>query len=687
VTIGLRDNMEQTYKSNEVRVPRSGIARATARLEFERRLARSYRQIVAARARVEQMSELSDPIEDLRERGDVDDPNLPMARLARRFGFSPPEIDLIWCVVACSVDGRDVPHLEALGGGHVRRGLSLAVYALLTGVPDVSNHAIAYLAHWLAAPNPMVETGLLRAIEAASPAARAYVASSRLVSFLIGDDPALEPLRRVTVPDDVLYDDRQTVTLPDLRAAVDGGAVVVIEGPDGSGRATAAARAVGTAVLVLDFRQLAVEHTADALVALRRECLLRGEPPLLANVDLALAEDARELRRQVGAFIDHTSGPIIVTATAPGCDLGGTRPQVRITWPIAETSCRAAQWVRAIEATGRMADGDLLELAGRYRVGPAAIRRAVVSAQMRGDRSAVVGAAALAAGLRHNIAEQLGSLAQRVDVNQTWKDLVIADDTSDLISALVSRVRHAHQVLERWGYRHKIARGGGVAALFSGPPGTGKTMVAGLIARELDLELYQVDLSKVISKWVGETEKNLSRLFDGAEAGHALLLFDEADSLFAQRSAQVSTANDRYANLEVNYLLQRVEAFGGIAILTTNMDTAIDSALRRRLAAHVVFAIPEEEERAQLWRRQLVTGTAPLAGDISYDELARGYPAMSGANIRNAAISGAYLAAAAGAPEITQDHLTRACRAEYRSMGHMVREVMTPRASRQPRRI
>src|ERR1044072_3013127 len=144
-----------------------------------------------------------------------------------------------------------------------------------------------------------------------------------------------------------------------------------------------------------------------------------------------------------------------------------------------------------------------------------------------------------------------------------------------------------------------MPRGIGVAALFSGPPGTGKTMVAGLLAKELDLELYQVDLSKVVSKWVGETEKNLARVFDAAEAGHGLLLFDEADSLFGQRSSDVQGANDRYANLEVNYLLQRVEAVGGITILPTNLEPAIDPALKRRLASHFVFAAPEEDERAR----------------------------------------------------------------------------------------
>jgi SpoVK/Ycf46/Vps4 family AAA+-type ATPase len=320
-------------------------------------------------------------------------------------------------------------------------------------------------------------------------------------------------------------------------------------------------------------------------------------------------------------------------------------------------------------------EGDLANLAHRYRVGPEAIRRAIASVQLMHARGATIGEKDLALGLRHNIAERLAGLAQRVEVTQSWDDLVIADDIRDLISALISRVRHSHQVLETWGFRRKIARGTGVPALFSGPPGTGKTMVAGLIARELDLELYQVDLSKVVSKWVGETEKNLGRVFDAAEEGHGLLLFDEADALFGQRTNDVKGANDRYANLEVNYLLQRVEAFGGITILTTNLETAIDTALKRRLASHIVFAAPEDDERTRLWQRQTMTGSSPIADDVDHEELSRLFPKMTGANIRNAAISAAFLAAAEGAPAITHAHLLRAARAEYRSMGHVIADM------------
>jgi len=194
-------------------------------------------------------------------------------------------------------------------------------------------------------------------------------------------------------------------------------------------------------------------------------------------------------------------------------------------------------------------------------------------------------------------------------------------------------------------------------------------MVAGLIARELDLELYQVDLSKVVSKWVGETEKQLARIFEAADAGHALLLFDEADALFAKRT-DVKSAVDRYANLEVNYLLQRIESFGGVTILTTNLDVSIDPALRRRLAASIAFWPPDQRERGALWSRMLVS-RAPRAANIDVRELADTFDEMTGANIRNAVLAAAFLAAAEDS-SITQAHLVRAARGEYASMGRVL---------------
>ena len=647
---------------------------------FERRLALTYQQAIRARANAEDMHDLARSsareIEKLRTSLDE---SPEMTRLASRLGLDAAQVELVWALTACSVDGRLLPHLETLGGGHARRGLSMAVYAMLA---DLGDETVARLAHWLAAANPLVAVGLLVPAEQVSPAARAYVASSRLVELLRGDDRGqdrnIAPLHVRTPATGLLHDEEQLATVRAIRAALGRSrrAILVVEGPVGSGRSTGCAMAADAPLLVLDLATIGPADLSDALVALQREELLRpGMIPLLANVDQLLGEGQHEQRRHVAQFIDHVGGPVLVTSTVAGIDLGTRRAMVRIPWEVPSIPIRAQLWQRAVAQIGARVEDDLGTLAHRYQVGPAAIERAVASVQLLHPAGNALRQQDLIDGLRHNIAERLAGLAQRVEVTQSWDDLVIAEDIRDSISTLVSRVRHSQQVLETWGFRRKIARGTGVAGLFSGPPGTGKTMVAGLIARELALELYQVDLSKVVSKWVGETEKNLGRVFDAAEEGHGLLLFDEADALFGQRTNDMKGANDRYANLEVNYLLQRVEAFGGITILTTNLETAIDTALKRRLAAHIVFAAPEEDERAALWERQTTTGDAPLDDDVDHQELAMMFPKMTGANIRNAAIAAAFLAAAGGDKKITQAHLIRAGRAEYRSMGHVIADV------------
>ncbi len=643
---------------------------------------RIYQRAVHARALAEGMTEVA--AQARAQLGDADpDEHGPMAQLARALDLDALRCDVVWSIVACSYDPRVSSHLEAVVGASGRRGLSVSAYTDLSGL---ENSRGLDLARWLDAPtNLLVSTGLLIATEPASPAERAYVASSRLVSFLAGEDATEPPVRIVRADRPLLNDDQQSAAIEQIAAALGRSSdpLIVIEGPVGSGRATACAHAARCDLLVLDLQRITGRELGDAVMALRREALLHPGIPLLAKIDHLLGDEQREQHKLLSGIIDRTSGPLIVTATVPGCDLAAHRPAVRITWEVPNPHVRAQLWSAAARAIGSTPAGDLSALAYRYRVGPAAIERAVASVRLLHPPGSQLDEAALAEGLRHNIAEELGSLARRVEVKQTWDDLVIAEDTNDRIREIIGRIRHAFHVLETWGYRKRMALGAGVPVLFSGPPGTGKTMVAGLIARELDLELYQVDISKVVSKWIGETEKNLARIFDAAEHGHALLLFDEADSLFAQRTTEMKSSVDRYANLEVNYLLQRVEAFGGITILTTNIETAIDEALKRRLAAHVRFERPDEDERTQLWERNCVTGQAPVDRDVDYVALARMFPSMSGANIRNAAISAAFMAAADGAPGITHEYLIRAGRAEYVSMGHVLSDLGSskPRSS------
>ncbi len=254
---------------------------------------------------------------------------------------------------------------------------------------------------------------------------------------------------------------------------------------------------------------------------------------------------------------------------------------------------------------------------------------------------------------------RLDDLARRIHPIAAWRDLVLPQLQLQTLREVAAHVRQRAKVYEEWGFAAKSARGLGISALFAGPSGTGKTMAAEVLANELQLDLYHIDLSQVVSKYIGETEKNLGRVFDGAEEGGAILLFDEADALFGKRS-EVKDSHDRYANIEVSYLLQRMEAYRGLAILTTNMKKALDTAFLRRIRFIVQFPFPDETARTEIWRRIFPESTPTENLDVY--KLAQ--LNVAGGNIRNIALNAAFLAADAGEP-VGMAHLLRAARTEY----------------------
>ncbi len=608
---------------------------------------------------------------------EVEHRGAPMGRLAARFGLDAVECELVWAAVALAVDPRIPLHAVGLVGSDARRGLSLPLFGLISRIDPALVRALAFR---LDGPSPLLVNRFLEVGDAElSATSRTYRPSSRLIAFLCGEEE-LGYGGRIEVPQRLVFDPIQRVSLERITSALRSTAalVVIVEGPPGSGRRTAvavAAEQLGVEVVQLDVRRISPSPAAleAALISLRREATMRDAIPVIASVEDLVEDrpDGSGRLRALARFVDELTGRVVLTTARAGLDLDLQRGALRIGWTVADAPTRRVLWQHQLG--DRLTGESLDQIAMHYALGAGGIARAAGSATeiARGRGVEALEVRDVVAGIHNNIAEHLGDLAHRIDVKQSWDDLVVSQDVLDQIHALIGRVRHAHRVYGEWGFGSKQARGIGVPVLFSGPPGTGKTMVAGIIARELGLELLQIDLSQVVSKWIGETEKQLSRVFDAAEAGHAVLLFDEADSLFAKRT-EVKGSNDRYANLEVNYLLQRVEAFGGITILTTNMDTSIDPALKRRLASHIVFWAPDEDEREELWKRMLTTGSAPLARDLDLAELARLYPDMSGANIRNAVLGAAFLAAGEEGT-ITHEHLERAARGEYRTMGRVLR--------------
>ncbi|MFI3312685.1 MAG: ATP-binding protein [Eubacteriales bacterium] len=271
-------------------------------------------------------------------------------------------------------------------------------------------------------------------------------------------------------------------------------------------------------------------------------------------------------------------------------------------------------------------------------------------------------------GCRSQLRHSLGDKAKRIAPSFTWDDLVLPAPSLELLHSACTRMHQRGQVLERWGFSTKLPYGGGLSLLFSGPPGTGKTMGAQILAGALGLELYKVDLATVVSKYVGETEKNLSVIFREAQRSGAVLFFDEADALFGKRT-EIKDSHDRYSNMEAAYLLQKVEEYSGVSILATNYLQNIDDAFRRRLTYIVEFPFPNDDQRLELWSRVFPRET-PLDDQIDWAFLSQSFE-LSGSSIKNCAVAAAYLAAGAGS-HVTMGHILLAVRRELEKSGKTI---------------
>jgi hypothetical protein len=330
-----------------------------------------------------------------------------------------------------------------------------------------------------------------------------------------------------------------------------------------------------------------------------------------------------------------------------------------------------AAWAEALGEDAGDAPG---RLAGQFNLSLAEIRRVVTEAKVQPDDEddsndiSALGDRLWDACLRAT-RPRLDALAQRLDPVATWDDIVLPPAEISLLRQIAAQIGQRSVVYDEWGFRKKMNRGLGISALFTGQSGTGKTMAAEVIANELRLNLYRIDLSAVVSKYIGETEKNLRRLFDAAEDGGMILFFDEADAIFGKRS-EVKDSHDRYANIEINYLLQRMEAFGGLAILATNMKSALDAAFMRRLRFIVNFPVPTATERRLIWEKAFPEEVP--TEELDFDRLSR--LNLTGGNIHSIVLNASFLAAGAGTT-VTMPVVLEAARTELRKLERPINEA------------
>jgi hypothetical protein len=401
---------------------------------------------------------------------------------------------------------------------------------------------------------------------------------------------------------------------------------------------------------------------ADVVRALQLEMLLEGlalfiDASALAEAQCALAY---ELERQLG-------GPRVIALSD-----GSAAPADALTLSVVRTESNdRAQLIAALLGERAAAlPGFAEELASQFDLGLVAVYETGTELLARAAREPELDLPrALWLALRDRARPALGVLAQVMESRVEWSDLILPDAQLASLREAVAQVRHRDIVHRRWGFGAKGKRGLSLTALFSGPSGTGKTLAAEVIANDLGLDLLRVDLSSVVSKYIGETEKHIARIFDAAEAGGAVLLFDEADALFGPRS-KVKDSHDRNANIEVSFLLQRLEAFSGLAVLTTNFKENIDTAFLRRIRFHVEFPFPDRATRAQLWRSAF-PAAAPL-GALDFERLSR--LSLTGGHIRNIALNGAFRAASENS-RVELRHLADSARGEFKKSEKPVPEV------------
>lgn len=453
-----------------------------------------------------------------------------------------------------------------------------------------------------------------------------------------------------------------------LRDLLVAGHRLYLRGRPGSGRGqaiVAAAASLGRPLLRGELTLAPTDPAAfdEALHCCLREAELYGAVPLLDGADTLDAP-----RREIAArALTDTPGPAVLTGAAPWHPTSCRLAVVSYEFAPPDAAERRSCWVSAL--TGRaVAAEDLYVLAERYPLTPRAISEAAGAAP--GTTLAELSAAA-----RATAGHELAELADRIAPRAHWSDLVLPEDEIRALREISARVAGQGRVLREWGFGRKLSRGIGVGVLLTGPPGTGKTMAAEILARDLHLDLYRINLAGVVSKYIGETEKNLDRIFDAAERAGAVLLFDEADALLGRRS-EVRDAHDRYANIEVAYLLQRMEAYAGITLLATNMRQSLDEAFTRRLAFTVRFPFPDEASRARIWRG-IWPCDAPLAPDLDTDALATRFT-LSGGHIKNVALAAAFLA---GPGPVTTAHVLHAVRREYQKMGKELTDEDLPGAT------
>lgn len=616
-------------------------------------------------------------------------------RLLAEVAQSDAERDLLVLLAALDLSPRTSATVRLLSGWSDAAGLERS---FAQAVLDPLEQQLQLVAEILRADHPLAQRGVLRGLDDRPEHRVQFLDLAPAVLTWLAHGPSAACRGRDHLnwlePGELAGPEALLLAEPLLQADVDR-AVAQAEKLGGAPRLRIASPTPEDALLLARGAAAVWQRglvTVDALSAMRRNpgepAWLDGEALLGVLRDgalLAVLQDAALLVRGLGGddgsrALDLTAAvrllqplpfPVLiedsaiadVTTVATG--LGRELRAVAVDSSFPDRHQRLSLWQALLNPDESLDLSDLVRLAA-FPLTPAQI--AGVCVERRRSAGGLADLDQSAEACRIRVGHRVGEVAQRVTQTAKWDQVVLPAPVLTVVKEMVAFAKHGEKVLGDWGFAARYHYGLGLTALFSGPPGTGKTMLAGLIARELGLDLFRIDLSRVLSKYIGETEQRLGRLFEEGKRGGVALLFDEADSLFARRT-EVKSSVDRYANLEVNFLLQKMEEYSGVVILTTNFADSIDEAFKRRIRFHAQFPMPNQEEREQLWTA-MIPPKAPIHDEVAFDLLAKAYE-FSGGEIKNAVLRAAFYAAVEDSP-LTLELLDRAAQAECQERGRLV---------------
>jgi SpoVK/Ycf46/Vps4 family AAA+-type ATPase len=617
---------------------------------------------------------------------------LRLRTLAQRFQLSPFEVDVLLVSLAMELDLRYERLYAYLQDDVTRKRPSVDLALnLLTATPETRVAAMACFS----ANAPLLRHRLIDLVDdTAQPfpplLARYLKIEDRVVQYVMGRDEPDSRIQGFTKMADTGESMDMLLVNQDLRQRMvrfvrnsgdAGGTIIFMAGPDGAGRQSTAAavcRESGIRMMVVDLEAMEDSQTLshDAGIALvHREARLQHAAVYWRGFD-RMPDEKRKASRL--AFAHHLEDRPPITFLAgdqvwiPDHGLKNL-PFSHIVFERHDFSERVKIWDSTLRGKGSgITENNLLELASKFKLTGGQILDAAAAArhmslQKSGEPDQFDMEDLYDACYRHS-SRGLAKLARKITPKYKWTDIILPKDHIDQLREICNQVNHREKVYGQWGFEGKLSLGKSISALFEGPSGTGKTMAAEIIAGELHLELYKIDLSSIVSKYIGETEKNLSTIFTEAEMSNAILFFDEADALFGKRS-EVKDSHDRYANIETGYLLQRMEEYEGVVILSTNLRKNMDEAFTRRIGYIVTFPFPNKEARQQIWST-IWPAQTPLGTNLDYEVLADEFE-ITGGNIKNIVLRAAFMAASDN-QNVGRRHLLRATRREYQKMGKVL---------------